>query len=90
MNADVSFNFVSQMAHLFCAAFLTLAVAEKTPTSLRAFVWGAIALAAVKEFWWDLTYETPDAAGSGGIMGSIEDFAFYMAGIVLALGVHVL
>lgn len=85
MSADVSFNFVCQMTHWSFAAFLTLTVARLAPSAIGAYIVLAICAAAIKEFWYDLKYETPDAMGSGGIKGSIEDFTFYMIGLVSAM-----
>lgn len=48
-------------------------------------LWGSgmgIVFGIVKEFWFDLKYETPET--SGGVSGGIMDFAGYVAGIVIA------
>lgn len=61
---------------------------------IPAFFWGPVSLlpaalainvfAGVKEFWYDLKYETP--ATSGGLVGGLEDFAGYELGAVIAAG----
>lgn len=41
-----------------------------------------ILFSAVKEFWFDIHYETPET--SGGLKGGIKDFSFYLAGMAAA------
>ncbi len=41
-----------------------------------------LAYAFIKEFWWDLKYESLET--SGGWEGSFRDFCFYVVGIVAA------
>lgn len=89
MTTDPLFNFVSQMAHWLASAFATLAVAHLFGAhALMWFVPCGIAAAAVKEFWYDLRFETP--AVSGEIDGGVEDFAFYVIGFVVGGAVLVL
>lgn len=79
--ADPSFNTVSQFAHAGVAYAITLSVLMSL--GLEAMWWFvpiAVALAAVKEFWYDYKYESAEARGS-----SLEDFSFYMSGVVGAL-----
>lgn len=59
---------------------------------ISAYFWGAkgmwivasvfIILAVLKEFWYDLTFELPRQT----LADSALDFAFYMLGIVVAVG----
>jgi hypothetical protein len=41
-----------------------------------------VVLALVKEFWFDMRYETPET--SGGVQGGVRDFVGYVAGVTLA------
>ena len=45
---------------------------------------GVLVFAAVKEFWWDIHYETP--VTSGGYKGGFTDFMGYVTGLAVALG----
>lgn len=73
------------MAHWSFAAFLALACHLLFPAQFHLFLVVGVVAAAVKEFWYDLRYETDDAAGSGGVTGSIEDFSFYCLGLLIAV-----
>ncbi len=41
-----------------------------------------IIFAAIKEFWFDIHFETPET--SGGWSGGVRDFSFYIIGIIAA------
>lgn len=88
MTTDPSYEFVCQAAHLFFAAFVMLAStrifgATDRVVEVTAAI-GAIA-AAVKEFWYDLHFESPET--SGGFYGSNRDFAFYLLGLLVSDGI---
>jgi hypothetical protein len=78
-----SYTFVCQAAHLCAAGFLMLAAVHLWgPAAELPMLYGGIALAALKEFWCDLHFETPEI--SGGIKGGVIDFSFYVLGLLLA------
>jgi hypothetical protein len=77
-------NLVAQIAHASAAYAITITF----------YVFGisifypipiVIAFAAVKEFWWDIRYETEGE--SGGVVGGVEDFTFYVVGLAIAAAV---
>ncbi len=79
--ADPSLNTVSQFAHAGVAYSITLSLLMALGlTALWWFLPIAVGLAAWKEFWYDYKYETAEVRGS-----SLEDFSFYMSGIVGAI-----
>jgi hypothetical protein len=74
---DKTFDTVSQLAHFAggtAIVFGLVVLTHHRPFALWAFLI-VLALAAVKEFWYDEKYETAEVRGS-----SIEDFAFYAFG----------
>lgn len=81
MISDSDFNRVSQSAHLLAGA---LAVCATVAIFGASYKWygagGIIIFAAIKEFWYDYKYETPEIRGS-----SSEDFAFYCIGVIISL-----
>jgi hypothetical protein len=72
-----TYNELAQTAHFF-AAFVIAHIAA------HVFGWyalvGIVGYALVKEFWFDLKYETQEV--SGGIRGGIMDAAFLIAGAI--------
>jgi hypothetical protein len=84
MTTNPSYNFVCQMGHALAGGFLILATARLLPTHVVPVAIGLVALAAFKEFYYDFHFETPDC--SGGLTGGLTDFAFYMLGIAVGLG----
>jgi hypothetical protein len=86
------FNEVSQFAHAGVSGLIYLSIAYIAERhSLFHWRWygiliaAGIALAAFKEGWYDPRYENAATRGSG-----LEDFAFYMVGIVIAVVVILL
>ena len=72
----LSFNEVAQASHFFIAGW-AIATSQAIWHG-RAKFWasaGVLLFAAVKEFWYDHTYETPATRGS-----DLEDFLFYALG----------
>jgi hypothetical protein len=82
--AQTTPNAAYQMCHTLLALVVVLAVGRFTGHLLWASA-GMAAFALAKEFWFDVTFESTEVAGSGAI-----DFAFYCLGIGLgyALGVY--
>jgi hypothetical protein len=82
LNIDLSANTLAQMAHFGWGALIVLAVALATG-SVTGILIGAgvmLFLAALKEAVIDPLTETPETQGSG-----VEDFFYWMAGIVAGL-----
>ena len=75
-------NFVTAMAHCWFACSVVLILAH---WGLTAWVSAplCVALAAGKEFWFDLKYETTPPQT---VMDSVIDFAGYSAGMLIAAG----
>ena len=67
-------TFVAANAHCWFA-FSVLSVMPSKWTAV-----GAVIAALAKEFWWDLRFETPKQTW----LDSLEDFAGYLVGILLA------
>jgi hypothetical protein len=82
-----TFNRVSQLSHFGWGAMILFAAGTLRASVLTlfaiAFVCGIAA--AVKEFWYDEHYETPEVRGS-----SLEDFVFYFLGVSVGFLVSVL
>ena len=73
--------FVAAMAHCWFA-FSVLAVAAHFGLTFWFAAPAAVSIAAVKEFWFDLRYETTPVQTVGDSAG---DFIEYLAGIALAV-----
>ena len=73
--------FITAMAHCWFA-FSVLAVAARYGLTFWVAVPVFVLLAAVKEFWFDLRFETTPPQT---IFSSTEDFAEYLLGVVLAI-----
>lgn len=71
-------EFITDMAHIFFAAFVVLFVL-RTGAPYVPVIGGAAALAAVKEFWFDIEYETPRQTYLDGLV----DFVGYAIGIAI-------
>ena len=79
------FNMVAQFSHFFAGATVYLTIGVLFSFRIAVFMLPVgVGLAAWKEFWYDMHKENPATAGS-----SIEDFAFYMAGIIYAMAILV-
>jgi hypothetical protein len=77
----LTFNEVAQASHFFIAAW-AIATAQDVWHG-HAKYWataGVVVFAAVKEFWYDHTYESPQTRGS-----DLEDFLFYALGSTVEL-----
>jgi hypothetical protein len=81
------FNEVAQFAHagVACSIYLSIGyIAEKH--SVFSWLWYGILIltgvvaAGVKEFWYDANFENQATRGS-----DLEDFSFYVLGIVIAV-----
>jgi hypothetical protein len=73
----LTFNEVAQASHIFIAGW-AIATSQAIWHGHAKF-WaslGVLAFAAVKEFWYDHTYESPQTRGS-----DLEDFLFYALGV---------
>jgi hypothetical protein len=73
-------DFIAFNAH-WGFAFFALTLASRLGAPLMYFSIASLALAAVKEFWFDPRYETDQNIWPDGAL----DFAGYAAGIALAL-----
>jgi hypothetical protein len=72
----------SQFAHFFTAAFLVSQCGHFWGEGgLAVGAFGMLVWASIKEFWYDERYENPLVRGSSEL-----DFAMYMAGSLLAVG----
>jgi hypothetical protein len=81
---DKTFNTVAQLGHFAGGAAIVLAFTV-IAWNRQASIYGLLtvaALAAIKEFWYDQRYETPEVRGS-----SLEDFSFYLVGATIATAV---
>lgn len=85
MITDSEFNFLAQINHILFGAIMVFAPLALGSTHLWWFVVATVIGTAVKEFWYDKNYETPEARGS-----SLEDFLFYQLGMAVALGAYYL
>jgi len=79
---DKQFDTLAQINHVLAGLLVpTLAVAYCPVHNVPFYMAGAFALyAAVKEFWYDQNYETPEVRGS-----NLRDFLFYLLGDALAI-----
>ncbi len=83
---SISIDTLAQGLHVALGALFVLLPASLCDRQLRVGLYGALAaivFVAVKEFWFDLHYETP--ATSGGLDGGIRDAACYGVGTASAL-----
>ena len=78
-------TFLAEMAHFAWAygILLTAALFSVGRRGLLKMFAAFVAFAVLKEFWYDLTYEIPNDT----LAGSTLDFAVYLAGGGVALGV---
>lgn len=86
MITQTEYNTVCQYAHMLFGAIVVIAWAYLF--GAHYVLWAALAFcvyAAGKEFWYDVKYESPDV--SGGLDGSVQDFCFYIVGVVIGLSV---
>lgn len=77
----LTFNEVAQASHFFIGAW-AVATSQAIWRGDAKF-WaslGVLLFAAVKEFWYDHTYESPETRGS-----DLEDFLFYVFGVAAEL-----
>ena len=74
-------TFIAAMAHTWFAFAVVTVLAHYLPTVL--VVVACLALAAGKEFWFDLKYETTPPQT---VMDSLIDFIGYAAGMAIAVG----
>lgn len=80
-SGDPSFNTVAQSAHFFSALSVALLCQHFRLPTLWWMIAGVI-VAAAKEFYYDYHFESAPVCGS-----SLEDFAFYAAGLAVGFGV---
>jgi len=74
---DKEFDLVAQNAHVLAGALAVLgSIALWGPSSKLPATVMMIAFAAIKEFWYDQQYESPEVRGS-----NLRDFTFYCVGI---------
>ena len=73
--------FIAAMAHCWFAFAVVTVLAHYLTTALVVVC--CLALAAGKEFWFDLKYETTPPQT---VMDSLIDFAGYAAGMTIAVG----
>lgn len=74
-------NLVGELAHVGWGALIVLACAAifgKWITWYVAILF--MIYAAIKEFWYDQNYETPDERGS-----NLVDFLFYGVGVIIGI-----
>jgi len=79
-------DFVAFNAHCFGAAFILTAISSLTNVSVHLLLALLILYAAIKEFWFDATYEIPKQT----LNDNVQDFVGYAVGGVLAIGLHYL
>lgn len=85
-------QYLAQVGHLFGAGFvlvvtgmLSLALGAGWAPVLAVLVAG-VALAALKEFWYDMKWELPRQTWGDSLM----DFAFYVLGALVGVGAFAL
>lgn len=81
-------GFGNVMLHLtFAGMWVEFALDKRLPFSL--VIVGGVALAGVKEFWFDTRYEIPpQPVGSIAGGGALQDFFGYCLGIAVGTGLH--
>lgn len=80
---SLSYDEIAQASHVAIAfAVVAYACARFVGHPNAKYIAAAIVVAgaAIKEFWWDRTYETPATRGS-----DLEDWSYYVCGVVVAL-----
>ena len=80
---NLSMDNVTQGLHVALGAlgvFLPVAKAWSHGQLIGSLV--MIGFAVIKEFWFDINYETPETSGSWS--GGLRDFSFYIVGIIMA------
>jgi hypothetical protein len=77
-------TFLAQAAHFFGAVSLIMTAAHFAGNT-GGFITGGVlmALAIVKEFWYDIVYEIPKQS----FWDSALDFSFYFIGTLVASGI---
>jgi hypothetical protein len=81
----VTLQFVSQAAHVGFGFIFVIMPALLVGQKAMWWAAGALAIgAAIKEYW-DV-HGLEDEQTSGGVKGSLEDFAFWLLGDALAVG----
>jgi hypothetical protein len=78
-----TFNELAQAAHALAGYGLILTAARIGHVAIIVVCLLLVVYAAIKEFWFDMRYERPEV--SGGFKGGVEDFSFYMIGMVVGL-----
>ncbi len=81
MIPPVTFNRVAQAGHFAGGLAVVWGLHILWHAGLLGLI-GVIAFAAVKEFWWDYRYESPEVRGS-----SVTDFVFWTVGACGAFAV---
>ena len=74
-------TFIAAMAHCWFAFAAVVCIAHYLPTAL--VIPACLAIASVKEFWFDLKYETTPPQT---FADSMIDFIGYAAGMAIAVG----
>lgn len=77
-------QYLAQVGHFFgaCTIILLVGLFSETHREFPLYAYGfGIAVAAVKEFWYDMVYELPKQTW----LDSIMDFFFYALGGTFAL-----
>lgn len=78
-----TYNMLAQIGHTL-AGFSAVTYASRFGTTpMRVVSALVMGVAAIKEFWFDMKYETAEV--SGGLDGGLEDFGFYSLGVLLGI-----
>jgi len=85
-----SFNFISQIAHFLCGLSVILISAHfiSLNSTIYYVLTSSILVFALKEFLYDTYFETEEV--SGGQIGNMIDFSFYLIGLLSGLGIVIL
>lgn len=78
-----TYDNLAQAAHALAGYGIALTAARFGTQPLVVVSILFVVYAAAKEFWFDVKYERPEV--SGGLLGGVKDFAFYIAGLVAGL-----
>lgn len=81
MSLNPSPNAIAQTAHFFIASTIILGAAAIGRHTMIPSI-AIVCYGILKEFVWDLKFETPEV--SGGLLGGLQDFAFYILGMAAA------